>query len=396
MSGQDPAMLARWRLVLGKVAEHEGLPAPHDPGATEIDGALEYLFEKEAPPKPTEHGAKRRKVPSKKQTRGAPSSERTGGLGATVWTIPTWVEKVGELFPVKAKEVMEKELVRRRGIASLLSEPRLLERVEANVELVKILITHKSLLNERTRPLARAVIDKVVTELQRRIKLAVEPVITGALRRDRHSPRQVWRNLDLRRTVWQNLKNYDRDRERLLVERLHFFAAERKQRPWHVVVVVDQSGSMLESAVFSAIMASVFAELPALRTSLVLFDTSVLDLSDRVGQPVDVLLSVQLGGGTDIGQAMRYAAQLVREPRRTILVLVSDFMEGAPPDALVRQTELLFESGVRLIGLGALTYEGRPAYDHHMAGRLRKAGMDILSCTPEELADCMARVITGR
>ena len=83
-------------------------------------------------------------------------------------------------------------------------------------------------------------------------------------------------------------------------------------------------------------MASIFAELPAVKTSLVLFDTQVVDLSDQVGQPVDVLLSMQLGGGTDITQALQYAEQLVREPARTIVVLITDFYEGRAENDLVR------------------------------------------------------------
>ncbi len=184
------------------------------------------------------------------------------------------------------------------------------------------------------------------------MKVQVEQSITGALRRDRHSPRRVYRNLDLKTTIRRNLHHYDAERERLIVDRLWFFAAERKKRPWHVIVTVDQSGSMLDSAIFSAVMASVFAELPGLRTSLLLFDTEVVDLSDQVGQPVDVLLSIQLGGGTDITKALQYAQQLVREPARTIVVLISDFYEGREERDLIRQARAMAESGVRMIGLG--------------------------------------------
>jgi Mg-chelatase subunit ChlD len=260
---------------------------------------------------------------------------------------------------------------------------------------VKTLLTHRDLLNEDTRGLARRIIDQVVEELKRRMRVQVEQALTGALRRDRHSPRRVYRNLDLKTTVRRNLKNYDAASERLLVDRVWYFAAERRQRPWHVIVAVDQSGSMLDSAVFSAVMASIFHDLPALRTSLFLFDTQVVDLSDQVGQPVDVLMRVQLGGGTDLAKAMHYAAQLVRQPARTIVVLITDFFEGGDAHALVRQTEDLAQAGVRLIGLGALGYDARPAYDKKMAGRLRKVGMDVLVCTPEKLAECMARIIRG-
>jgi Mg-chelatase subunit ChlD len=259
--------------------------------------------------------------------------------------------------------------------------------------LVKTLLTHRNLLNPKTRGIARKIIDQVVQELKRKMQIQVETAITGAIRRDRHSPRHVFRNLDLHTTLRRNLRHYDTESETLYVDRLYFFAAERNKRPWHIVVVVDQSGSMLESAVFSAVMASIFYELPAVRTSLVLFDTEVVDLSDQVGQPVDVLMSVQLGGGTYIAKALQYAAQLAREPARTIVVLISDFCEGGSTEHLVRQTRDMAQSGMRLIGLGALGYDARPDYDRSMARRLRKVGMDILVCTPEKLADCIAEII---
>ncbi len=260
---------------------------------------------------------------------------------------------------------------------------------------MKVLLTHKSLLNEKTRGLARKVIDKVVHELKKKLEVRVEQAIVGALRRDRHSPRKLMRNLDLKTTLRRNLKNWDEERRLLLVDRLYYFAAERRKRPWHIVVCVDQSGSMLESAVFSAVMASIFAELPGIRTSLVLFDTNVVDLSDKVGEPVDVLLSVQLGGGTDITKALTYCSQLVREPARTIVVLITDFYEGRPEQDLVRQVRKMSDSKVRMIGLGALGYDARPEYNRSTAGKLRKVGMDILVCTPEKLAECMGQIIRG-
>ena len=324
-----------------------------------------------------------------------PSPDRSAGLGPSQLTVPDWVDAVNELFPHQSKEVMQKELVRRRGIAEIMEKPELLEKIEPNLELVKTLLTHRELLNPKTRILARKIIDKVVEELKRKMQVQVEQAITGALRKDRHSPRKVYRNLDLKTTIRRNLRNFDSASGKLLVDQLFFYAAERRKKPWHVIVVVDQSGSMLESAIFSAVMASIFAELPAVKTSLVLFDTQVVDLSDKVGQPVDVLMSIQLGGGTDITQALIYANGLVRQPQRTIVVLITDFYEGRAESDLVAQTRLMADAGLRMIGLGALGYDARPSYNKATAGKLRKAGMDILVCTPEKLAECMAEIIRG-
>jgi hypothetical protein len=365
--------VARWRLVLGKQAESQQIHCQGDAECERIESLVGFLF-----------------------SEGAGSDDRTGGTGkGHALTIPEWVDQVKELFPAQANEVMQRELVKRRGIDQLLDQPELLDKIEPNIELAKTLMTHRDLLTPKTRLLARKIIDQVVQELKKRMQLQVEIAITGAIRRDKHSPRKVFRNLDLNTTVRRNLKHYDTERQQLLVDRVYYFAAERKKRPWHVIVAVDQSGSMLDSAIYSAVMASIFAELPSVRTSLFLFDTDIADLSDQVGQPVDVLLSVQLGGGTDIAMAVDYAGQLLREPAKTIVVLITDFYEGGNESLLIKRVGELSQAGVRMIGLGALGYDARPSYCKATAKRCRQAGMDILACTPEKLAECMAKIIRG-
>jgi Mg-chelatase subunit ChlD len=366
------SLVGRWRLVLGKDAEAAGVcMAPGaGSGGEDQQGAeqtLSFVY----------------------------GDGRGGGNDGSQLTVPKWIEQVNELFPKQAREVLEREMIQKKGIAQILDQPDLLDRIEPNVELVKTLLTHKDLLTPKTRILARKVIDKVVQELKKKLEIRVEQAITGALRKDRHSPRRVFRNLDLRTTLRRNLRNWNHERRKLFVDRIFFYAAEKKKQPWHVIVCVDQSGSMLESAIFSAVMASIFAELPGVKTSLVLFDTQVVDLTDKVGAPVDVLLSVHLGGGTDITRALEYCSGLVREPARTILVLITDFYEGRPESDLVRVVERLSGADVRMIGLGALGYDAQPQYNRSTAKKLRKVGMDILSCTPEKLADCMGQIIRG-
>ncbi len=373
--------LPRWRALLGRErAEQHGLGVGvagsadgEDPALERAGELLDFLFAE----------------------RAGKGDRRGGKVSRDGLTVSSWVDQVRELFPHSAREVLEAELVRRRGLAELLQRPDVLERIEPTADLVKTLLTHRELLTEETRVLARKIIDQVVAELREKLKLQVEAALVGALRRDRHSPRQVPRNLDIKTTVRRNLQHWDEARERLLVERLYFHAAEKKQRPWHIIIAVDQSGSMLDSTIYSAVMASIFAELPSLRTSLFLFDTRIADLSDQVGQPVDVLMKVQLGGGTDIAQAVAYAASLVREPARSILVLITDFYEGGNPVALVRNVADLSEAGVRCVGLAALGYDARPQYDKPTANRCRKVGMDVLACTPERLADSLAGIIHG-
>lgn len=379
MTNDQQKMLTRWRLVLGKHAEPHGICiGADDESSRRIEALVGYLFSGDD---------------SAGQQR---STDRSGGLGpGHAMNVPRWVDEVHQLFPRQAKEVMERELIHRKGLRELMEKPEILERIEPNQELVKTLLTHRDLMNEKTRALARKIIQQVVEELKKKLKVQVEPAITGAIRRDKHSPRHVYRNLDLKRTVRRNLHNFDSSSRKLLVDRLYFHAAERNSRPWHIIVAVDQSGSMLDSAIYSAVMASIFVELPAVRTSLFLFDTEIADLTDQVGQPVDVLLSIQLGGGTDITKALQYAYQLVRQPARTIVVLVTDFYEGRAERELVNQVKEMAQAGIRMIGLGALGYDARPEYNKTTASKCRKVGMDILSCTPEKLAEAMAHIIRG-
>lgn len=387
-TAEEMHTLARWRLVIGKEAEQYGISCESDSRCDDVEELVGFLFDEERSPAGVAPGVRRDRG-------GGRAQARSGGSGPSQITVPEWVDRVRELFPHEVKEVMERELVKRRGIGELLSQPDLLDKIEPNVELVKTLLTHKELLTPQTRGLARKVIEKVVNELKKKMQVTVENAITGAIRRDRHSPRKVFKNLDLKTTVRRNLKNYDHESRKLFVDQLYFFAAERKKRPWHIIVTVDQSGSMLESAIFSAVMASIFYELPAVRTSMVLFDTNVVDMTDKVGQPVDVLMSVYLGGGTDITQALQYSAQLAREPARTIVVLITDFFEGRAETDLIQQTKVMVSSGIRMIGLGALGYDARPQYNKTLARKLRKVGMDVLVCTPEKLAECMAQIIRG-
>jgi Mg-chelatase subunit ChlD len=402
LTDTDRHILARWRLVLGKSAEDHGISCAGDEDCQRVESLVGFLFgdgdgEGGGGGVGTvgEGGGGYGGGGGGSGGGGSRSKDRQGGREKSRMTVPEWVDQVSELFPNQAKEVLEKELIQRRGINELLQEPKLLEKIEPNVELVKTLLTHKHLLKPEARILARKLIDKTVNEIKNKLKLVIEQTINGAIRRDRHSPRRVYRNLDLKTTVRRNLHNYDSDRGKLLVDQVFFFAAERKKRPWHIIVTVDQSGSMLDSAIFSAIMASIFAELPAVKTSLILFDTQVVDLSGQVGQPVDVLLSINLGGGTDITSALMYSQQLAREPARSIVVLITDFFEGRAEEDLVRQVRTMSQSGIRMIGLGALGYNARPEYNRHTAKKCRKVGMDILVCTPERLAECMAQIIRG-
>jgi Mg-chelatase subunit ChlD len=205
---------------------------------------------------------------------------------------------------------------------------------------------------------------------------------------------KISRNLDWQRTIRANLKHYDTKRKRIVLESLHFYSRVERHMPWHIIMAVDCSGSMMDSVIYSAVMAGIFKGLPSLRVSLLAFDTSIVDLSDQVDDPTELLMNVQLGGGTDIAGALGYCETCVVHPHRTIVVLVTDFFEGGSRTALLASIKRLREAGVRVLGLAALDEKAQPAYDRHMAEECVAIGAEVAALTPQRLAEWLARVLS--
>ncbi|MGC4242374.1 MAG: VWA domain-containing protein [Herbaspirillum sp.] len=341
-----------------------------------MDQALDYLYGREY------------------QGRGLRGELGPGSLDASQLTLVTWLSEVRELFPQETVEVIEKHALDRYGLTELVTDPQTLERLEPNQQLLRTLLTLRGHLHGEVLNMARRIIRQVVEEIRRKLEAEVRQALSGRLNRNRHSPMAMAQNFDAPGTLRANLKHYDAQRQRLVVESLKFFERNNRRLPWDIILCVDQSGSMVDSVIHSAVMAGIFAALPAFRVKLVLFDTSVVDLSEHADDPVETLMRVQLGGGTDIAQAVRYCGQLVENPHRTVLVLVTDFCEGAPPGELVRAVKQLAEARVKLLGLASLDSQANPVYDRQMAERLAGCGMEIAALTPQKLAHWLVKVIS--
>ena len=181
----------------------------------------------------------------------------------------------------------------------------------------------------------------------------------------------------------------------MLVDQVRFMARQRRRNvDGQVIILVDQSGWMAGSVLHSAVSAAILAGLPGISVRLVLFDTALADVSHLASDPVEVLMTAQLGGGTDIARAMAYAEKLVKQPSRTVIALISDFEEGGSVTALLAATRRLATSGVKLLGLASLGDEGDPWYDRAMAARLASAGVEIAAMTPDRFAEWLAEVTT--
>ncbi|MFE6871021.1 VWA domain-containing protein [Kitasatospora sp. NPDC057692] len=371
--------LRRWRLVLGGEADGTGR-ALHGRDAA-MDGALAALYRGAA-----EDGRA-----------GQPRSGRRGaGLGGSAPQVARWLGDIRTYFPATVVQLMQQDAITRLGLEQLLLEPEMLEAVEPDVHLVGTLLSLKHALPETTRETARAVVGRVVADLERRLADRTRATLGGALDRSARVNRPRHRDIDWGRTIRANLKNYLPEHGTVVPERLVGYARAQRAVKKDVILCIDQSGSMAPSVVHSAVFGAVLASMSSLDTRLVVFDTSVVDLTEQLTDPVDVLFATQLGGGTDINRALAYCQSRITRPAETIVVLISDLYEGGIRDEMLKRVAAMKAAGVQFIALLALSDEGAPAYDHAHAAALAALGAPAFACTPDVFPEIMAAAIEKR
>ena len=349
-------------------SEQQSSHTPHPTTLAQIDNTLNFVYH-------------------------PPNQKRGAGLEGSNLSIPKWIENVKKFFPKQTKEVLEKDFVERSDLQVIIKNPELFDKVEPSLEMVKVIISMKHMLPENIKNIARKIVKKVVDALKNKFKQEVERHIVGAIKRDKHTPIKVFRNIDWKQSIRRNLKNYDPKLKKLIMAEPRFFSAERRKKPWQIVVMIDESGSMTDSVIYSIVMASIFATLPSVHTNLLIFDTQVVDLSSKIDDPVDVLMSVQLGGGTDITRAVRYGHSLIKNPKKAIMVIISDFFEGGGYDNLTKALKQVLEGQTKILGIAALGYNSRPMYDRRYAKEMNHMGIDVLACTPKNLPELIAKLM---
>lgn len=373
-SPSSAAQIERWRLILGPAAE--GLCGASSEQTRDRDAALEWLYSHDPD----------------LAARGVMGGDgRRGGAEASTLTAPDWINEIHRLFPRETIERLERDAIERFAIDEIVTNPQALARAEPNETLLKAVLRTKALMSPdvlaMARKLVREVVQKLIEELSRHYRLA----FSGVLDRRRHTHLRAAASLDFKRVLRANLKHYDPGARRIAVERLHFFARnQRRIQPWQVILLVDQSGSMVDSVIHSAVTASCLWSLPGVRTHLVAFDVEVVDLTGDVEDPVELLMKVQLGGGTDIQKAVAYATELIDQPERAVVVLISDFYEGADEALLIRRIAALTSQRTQVLGLAALDRDAAPQFDREMAQRIVEAGGEVAAMTPGELAGWLA------
>ena len=359
--------LRRWRLVLGDEARQPlGEIALNEADAA-MDRALQALYD----------------------------SDRKGGLGASSPNVARWLGDIRTYFPSSVVHVMQKDALERLGLQQMLLEPEMLREVEPDVHLVANLLSLNRVIPERTRETARMVVRKVVDDLQKRLAEPVRRAVTGSLSRATRNRRPRLAEIDWHRTIRKNLHHYDPETRTVVPETL-VGHGRRRSSLRDVVLCIDQSGSMATSVVYSSVFGAVLASMRAVTTRMVVFDTAVVDLTDELHDPVDLLFGTQLGGGTDINRALAYCQTLVTRPAQTVLVLVTDLYEGGDADEMIRRAAALVASGVRMVCLLALSDSGAPVSDARNAARLAALGVPTFACTPDLFPDLMANALQKR
>ncbi|MET9317142.1 VWA domain-containing protein [Kribbella sp. NPDC003505] len=363
--------LRRWRLVLGGEAEEE--TGTTLAGADRsVDAALAALYD---------------------AAEGESGTQRSAGLGSSAPRVARWLGDIRQYFPSTVVQVMQRDAVERLGITRMLMEPELLGAVEPDVHLVSTLLALNEVMPEETKQTARDVVGRVVAELEARLAERTRAAVSGALDRAGRTARPRHSDIDWDRTIRANLKHFSPALGTIVPDRLVGYARRNHSVQRDVVLAIDQSGSMAESVVYAALFGAVLGSIRTLRTSLVVFDTAVVDLTDQLDDPVDVLFGTQLGGGTDINRALAYCEELVTKPAETVLVLISDLYEGGIREEMLRRVRSLVESGVQVVALLALADSGSPSYDAENAAALAELGVPAFACTPDKFPDLMAAAI---
>ena len=366
--------LNKWRLILGEYAAEQISYSGNDISYLEMEQLLDFLYSKEYG---KEEGV----------------MERSGGNEGSNITVPKWITKIRELFPKQTVEILEKHALEKYEMTELLTDKEVLKKLEPNRELLKTILSMKHLMKGEVLETAKQIVRKVAEELTKKMEQGIKRSLLGRVDKNSISNIKSARNFDFKRTIRNNLKHYDTTKGRIVLERVYFNDRVKKYNQWRVILAVDESGSMLESVIHSAIMAGIFSKLPMLDTKLVIFDTQVVDLSGYISDPVETLMSIQLGGGTNIAKALTYCEGLIENPHRTMVVLVTDLFEGGGYQNLYAVSRSIIESKAKLIVLTALDVYADPNYDKNAGARLVSMGAHVAAMTPEGLADWIGKIV---
>jgi len=319
----------------------------------------------------------------------------TGVLKGSSPQINRWLGDIRKYFPTPVVQILQQDALERLNLKQMILEPELLGSLEVNVSLVATLLQLKDLLPDETRETARMVIDSLIEQLKKELRQPLEQAYRGRVKNNSYRSAFPRGKLDWKRTILTNLKNYQ-PKEKLLIPQ-HFYRYNAfTPKLSRLILAVDQSGSMANSVVHASIIACILAGIPSFKTNLVIFDTDVLDFTAELSDPISLLFSVQLGGGTHIAKALKYCQTLVTHPAETTLILISDLYEGDLVDNMFSIIQMMQKEGVNMISLLALDNDGVPSFDKKNGARLASMEIPSFACTPQQFPSLMAALFNGQ
>jgi Mg-chelatase subunit ChlD len=322
-------------------------------------------------------------------------AQRSGGLGGSAPKVARWLGDIRKFFPSSVVRVIQQDAIERLNLKQLLLEPEMMNAVEPDVDMVTTLLALNQVMPSESRETARQVVRIVVEQLMKKLENPMREAISGSLNKAIRNRRPKHNEIDWDKTIRANLKHYQPDYKTVIPEtRIGY--GRRQSALREIVLCVDESGSMAASVVYAGVFGAVLASLPAVKTHMIVFDTNVVDLTEELQDPVDLLFGTQLGGGTDINRALTYCEEKITRPDETILVLISDLFEGGNRQQMLKRVGDLVASGVQFITLLALSDNGAPAYDHSVAAAMAEMGVPAFACTPDKFPDLMAAAINKR
>ena len=375
-----------WKLILGRASESSlgemsGGFASHD--ISEMNELLEYLYLREYEEGSLYEG----------NSVGGGEGGKKAGKGKSQPSVFQWLKKIRKTFPQKTVEILEKDAIDKYELKEMLTDKKVLESMEPNKALLETILTMKGHMNPEVLASAKRIIAMVVKDIKLKLEEKVNKKFSSLLNRSKSSVYSISGELDFNKTINKNLKNFDPKTTTIGFEDIYFYENIHKKNKWNLILVVDESGSMMDSVLYSSIMASIFASIPVLKTKLVIFDTEVVDLSEHIDNVVEIMFKIRLGGGTDIAKALNYVSgKYLDNPHKTIVVLVSDFYDW-DMKKFYQEVAYILDAGAKFMGIGALTEDAKGSYDKQAAKKLASMGADVAALTPESLADWVKKVI---
>lgn len=373
--------LNRWRLILGSFAEDN---LEIDDKYSEIDKTLNFLYDREYSQN-NEYNL---------NSQNDSNYKKRFGKEKSALTVPKWISKVKNLFPKETVEIMQKHALEKYKLTEILTNENILKEIEPNIELLKNILVFKDTMSKNVKKLAFDIVKKIVEDIKKKMETEIKKAFYGKKLPNSTNTNKIFKNLDIKKTIRYNLKNYNYKDKKIFVDKLFFNQNIKKYNPWNIIILIDESGSMLDSVIYSSIMASIFVNLPYLSIKLIIFDISIVDLSEYIKEPIDILFKVQLGGGTDIQMALEYAKKIITAPDKTIVLLISDLFDSNNYKFMCKSANDIIESGSKLFVLTALDYNSNISYDKEAARYFSKIGAKVGALTPDKLSKWISETIS--